>query len=174
MASMVVQGSFRHGRPELTGSIQRRGNGTAFQLPPDFSGFGRGSGQRLPDAVRQKMESALGGDFSDVRIHLGAEANAIGAVAFTHGSNIYFAPGRYVPHTDQGQRLLGHELAHVLQQRAGRVRNPFGSGIAVEVLPGARLQLDRDHRVRVPLGEEHRYARQAPNRKDEIAIKTHI
>lgn len=26
---------------------------------------------------------------------------------------------------------MGHELAHVVQQRAGRVRNPLGSGLAV-------------------------------------------
>src|SRR5579862_1824576 len=77
------------------------------------------------------MESALGANFSDVRIHVGSEAAAIGAIAFTWGSDIHFAPGQYNPHTSNGQFLLGHELAHVVQQRAGRVSNPFGNGVAV-------------------------------------------
>ena len=82
------------------------------------------------------MESAFGADLSHVRIHVGPEAGAIGALAFTHGSDIFFAPGQYDPFTRRGQQLLGHELAHVLQQRAGRVRNPLGSG-AVVVLDDA-------------------------------------
>ena len=72
-------------------------------------------------------ESALGASFDDVRVHVGPEASSIGALAFTLGTNLYFAPGLYNPHTPQGQQLIGHELAHVVQQRAGRVRNPFGS-----------------------------------------------
>jgi hypothetical protein len=111
--------------------IQRHANGKAFRLPPNLAGFGRGDGQRLPDAVRHKMELALGADFSDVRIHVGPDAHAIGARAFTHGANLYFAPGQYDPHGPRGQQLLGHELTHVVQQRAGRVRNPFGSGVAI-------------------------------------------
>lgn len=56
---------------------------------------------------------------------------ALGALAFTCGADIHFAPGRYNPHTHEGAQLLAHELAHVLQQRTGRVTNPFGSGLAV-------------------------------------------
>jgi hypothetical protein len=85
----------------------------------------------LPPAVLQKMESFFKTSFADVRVHIGAQAPSIGAVAFTQGSNLYFAPGEYNPVTSQGQRLLGHELSHVVQQRMGRVRNPFGTGIAV-------------------------------------------
>ena len=66
-----------------------------------------------------------------MRVHSGPQASAIGALAFTHGSNLYFAPGLYNPGSLDGRRLLGHELAHVVQQRAGRVRNPFGSDLAL-------------------------------------------
>ena len=76
------------------------------------------------------MESVFGTSFGDVRIHEGPEASSIGALAFTQGSSIYFAYGQYNPNTPQGQRLLGQQLAHVVQQRSGRVRNPFGAGIA--------------------------------------------
>lgn len=105
--------------------------GRAVQIGADLVSSQAGPGQPLPQAVRQKMESAFGAPFGDVRIHVGAQAASLGAIAFTRGSNIYFAPGRYNPHTSQGEQLLGHELAHVLQQRAGRVHNPFGSGTAI-------------------------------------------
>lgn len=110
--------------------VQRHGNGEAFQLPANLSNFG-GGGQPLPGAVRQKMESFFGTSFADVRVHVGPQASSIGALAFTQGSNLYFAQGQYNPNTPQGQQILGHELTHVVQQRAGRVRNPFASGVAV-------------------------------------------
>jgi hypothetical protein len=112
-------------------AVQRMANGEAWRLPADRGNFGVGTGQPLPPAVLQKMESFFGTSLSDVRVHVGTQAPSIGAVAFTQGSNIYFAPGEYNPTTSQGQRLLGHELSHVVQQRAGRVRNPFGAGLAV-------------------------------------------
>lgn len=105
-------------------------NGTATQLPPHF-GILNGRGEPLPPAVRQKMEAAFGQHFGDVRIHVGAQAPSIGALAYTQGSNIHFAPGHYAPSTARGQQILAHELAHVVQQKSGRVRNPFGSGVAV-------------------------------------------
>jgi hypothetical protein len=100
-------------------------------------------GRPLPDGVRAKMESVFGTDFSDVRVHVGPQATSIGAVAFTAGSRIVFAPGQYNPETPQGQALLGHELAHVVQQRTGRVRNPFGEGLAVVQDPRLEVEADR-------------------------------
>ncbi len=145
--SYVIQGAFPGGAPRVAvanqrGPIQRSPNGTSFQLPPSVS-LGRASGQRMPEPVQQKMESFFGADFSDVRIHVGGEASSIGALAFTHGSNIYFAPGLYNPGTPQGMQLLGHELTHVVQQRAGRVRNPFGSGVAVVQDPLMEAEAER-------------------------------
>jgi hypothetical protein len=97
----------------------------------------------LPESVRGKMEAALGANFVDVRVHVGPQAERIGAIAFTIGSDIYFAPGRYQPDSVHGQQLLGHELAHVVQQRAGRVRNPMGSGIAVVQDHALEAEADR-------------------------------
>lgn len=88
-------------------------------------------GQRLPPVVQRKMEAVFKTSFADVRIHTAHEATAIGAAAFTRGSNIYFAPGRYDPATPQGERLLCHELAHVVQQRQGRVQAPASPGLAI-------------------------------------------
>jgi len=137
----AVQGAFPGGRPPHR-AVQASGAGSSFQLPETMN-LGRSGGQPLPEAIQQKMESFFGTDFSDVRIHVGQEASSIGALAFTHGSNIYFAPGLYSPGTPQGQQLLGHELTHVVQQRAGRVRNPFGSGVAVVQDPLMEAEAER-------------------------------
>jgi hypothetical protein len=76
-------------------------------------------------------------------VHIGQQAERIGAIAFTTGNDVYFAPGRYQPDTVQGQQLLGHELAYVVQQRAGRVRNPLGSGLAVVQDRALEAEADR-------------------------------
>ncbi|MFM7203437.1 MAG: DUF4157 domain-containing protein [Myxococcota bacterium] len=81
----------------------------------------RSSGNPLQDSVRDKMEGAFGADFSSVRVHTDGQADAIGAQAFTQGDDIHFGQGQYAPENSSGQELLGHELTHVLQQRAGRV-----------------------------------------------------
>jgi hypothetical protein len=95
----------------------------AIGAKPSFRGLSHelGSGRKLPEAVQQKMETAFSSDFSDVRIHEGAAAESIGAIAYTQGSQIHFAPGKFNPMSQGGQELLGHELAHVVQQRTGRV-----------------------------------------------------
>lgn len=124
-------------------AVQRLANGTATQLPQTLALFGFGPGQPLPEPVQRKMEATFNSSFADVRIHVGPQAAAIGALAFTHGSNIYFAPGQYNPIMPHGQRLLGHELTHVVQQRAGRARNPFGSGVAVVQDQALEAEADR-------------------------------
>jgi hypothetical protein len=128
-------------RPERPQTIQRKsGNGVeAFQVPLQP----KNGGQPIPDQVRAKMETAFGADFSDVRVHVGQEASSIGAIAYTWGTNIHFAPGQYNPHTIQGQKLLGHELWHVVQQKSGRVSNPFGSGVAVVQDHALEAEADR-------------------------------
>ncbi|MDG5495000.1 DUF4157 domain-containing protein [Niveispirillum sp. BGYR6] len=111
--------------------LQAHGANASFPVDPHQLGLNRGGGQPLPPTILAKMEAALGADFSSVRIHVGPQAARIGAIAFTTGTDIYFAPGRYQPETLQGQQLLGHELAHVVQQRQGRVKAPAGSSLSV-------------------------------------------
>lgn len=96
--------------------------------PPPAAGPGPGRGggaMAMPIGVREQMERAFGADFGAVRIHAGsARAAGMGALAFTQGDEIHVAPGRWTPQSKEGQRLLGHELAHVMQQRAGHVAAP--------------------------------------------------
>lgn len=74
----------------------------------------------IPDDVRGKMEEAFDADFSDVRIQEDDGLKQSDTLAVTSGQDIHFAPGHYDPSTQEGQELLGHELAHVVQQRRGR------------------------------------------------------
>ena len=65
------------------------------------------------------------------------------AVAYTRGADVHFASGEYKPTTDRGQRVLGHELAHVVQQRTGRVVAPEGSGLPINADPALESEADR-------------------------------
>jgi hypothetical protein len=67
------------------------------------------------------MDSAFNFDFSTVRVHEGDEAAAMGAVAYTQGADVHFSRGQYAPDSRSGQELIGHELAHIVQQSEGRV-----------------------------------------------------
>lgn len=89
--------------------------------PLGLRAFTPGGGQPLPGSVRSQMEAPFGADFSAVRIHEGAHVADAGARAYTHGADVHFAPGQYDPSSAGGRELLGHELAHVVQQSSGRV-----------------------------------------------------
>ncbi len=136
----VIQGFFAGGGPARAIGPQR--TSSAYPVPSGFR-LPAAPGQKLPDAFRRGMEQAFKTDFSAVRVHLGTEAGAIGALAFTAGDRIVMAPGQYAPDTLRGQQLLAHELAHVVQQRAGRVRNPLGAGLAIVHDPQLETEADR-------------------------------
>jgi hypothetical protein len=80
----------------------------------------RGTGQSLSEAVREPMERAFGADFSNVKVHTDTEANAmnqeLNAKAFTTGQDIFFRQGEYNLGSSSGQKLIAHELTHVVQQ----------------------------------------------------------
>ena len=93
-----------------------------------------GGGVPLDSSTRGFMESRLGHDFGDVRVHTGARADhsarSINAQAYTVGTDVVFRSGSYQPDTPIGQRVIAHELTHVVQQKAGPVAGtPAGGGI---------------------------------------------
>ena len=97
----------------------------------------------LPGEVRAKMETSFSADFSDVRVHEDGAAASMGARAFARGSDLHFAPGEYAPQSGAGQELIGHELAHVVQQREGRVAEPTqAKGPAINADPGLEAEAD--------------------------------
>ncbi|MFF4495916.1 eCIS core domain-containing protein [Streptomyces sp. NPDC001272] len=98
----------------------------------------RSAGRPLDGPLREEMESRLGADFSDVRVHSGPTAQRsaaeIGARAYTSGSDVVIGAGGGDKHT------LAHELTHVIQQRQGPVTGTdTGDGLRVSD-PGDRFE----------------------------------
>ena len=75
----------------------------------------------LPDAMREKMESAFGADLSAVKLYESDTVKEAGANAVARGSSIAFAPGMLDFTSFGGQALLGHEISHVVSQARGEV-----------------------------------------------------
>jgi outer membrane protein OmpA-like peptidoglycan-associated protein len=94
-------------------------------LPADVGDWGPSTGLRagrpLEPDVRKSFERRFDHDFSSVRVHADAaaasSARTAAAEAYTVGSDVVFGAGMYRPHAHAGQRLLAHELAHVVQQQ---------------------------------------------------------
>lgn len=82
-----------------------------------------GRGQNLDNNVKNKMGKALNFDLSNVKIHTDSQSerlsNSLSARAFTSGRDIYFNKGEYKPGSKDGQKLIAHELTHVVQQSNG-------------------------------------------------------
>ena len=98
------------------------GVGTA---PPIVDEVIASPGQPLDAATRAFFEPRFGHNFGKVRVHAGTaaaqSAQEMSARAFTVGNNIVFGSGQLAPETQDGRRLLAHELTHVVQQRTGKV-----------------------------------------------------
>jgi hypothetical protein len=88
--------------------------------PPIVHEVLRTSGRPLDASTRAFFELRFGWDFSTVRVHADAaaqaSARAVKAQAFTVGNDVVFGAGRFAPASPEGRRLLAHELAHVVQQ----------------------------------------------------------
>ncbi len=101
----------------------------------------RGSGQGLPNEVQTKMEGTFGADFSAVRVHTDARSEslnrAVGARAFTTGNDIFVRPSEYSPGSREGQKLLAHELTHVVQQSGSAVQRTLSENAAAREKPDA-------------------------------------
>jgi hypothetical protein len=97
---------------------------------------GSGGGSPLDRDTRGFMESRLGADFSDVRVHTDGQASdsarSVQAYAYTVGNDVVFQSDKYAPESESGQRMLAHELTHVVQQRSGPVDGtPAPGGIQI-------------------------------------------
>jgi hypothetical protein len=112
-----------HGPRELlqTELLVRRDNPNE-KVPSSVREAVSSPGSPLDAATRGWMASRFGEDFAHVRVHTddraAASARTLGARAYTVGSDLVFEAGKYAPASAEGKRLLAHELAHVVQQRA--------------------------------------------------------
>ena len=108
----------------------------------------KSGGTPLSGKVKTEMESGIGADFSNVRIHNDSAAvqmnQQLGAQAFATGNNIYFNEGKYNPNSQDGKHLLAHELTHTVQQGAAIRKKPEPISPAPEMIQGSFLDLVPD------------------------------
>ncbi|WP_406258857.1 DUF4157 domain-containing protein [Streptomyces chartreusis] len=104
---------------------RKRKERAAKSRTPEPKEIVSGAGQPLDPGVRRELEERLGHDLSRVRLHTGRDAGQLtellGADAVAVGQDVFFAEGAFKPGTDEGRRLLAHELLHTVQ-------NPHGLG----------------------------------------------
>lgn len=102
-------------------NLQRKESMTPYtELTESSANLVKSSGEPLDTKTKSFMESRMGHDFSNVRIHNDSWAkqssDEIDALAYTHGNHVVFGENQYQPGTQTGKELLAHELVHVIQQ----------------------------------------------------------
>lgn len=103
-------------------------------------------GSPLEPRLRQDMEQRFGYDFSRVRVHAdpmaAQSAGEVDANAYTIGEHIVFGRARYAPQSEQGRKLIAHELTHTLQQAQGGtyVARQAAPALAQTVVPDSYLE----------------------------------
>jgi len=133
MQSMVLQRKCACGSGKSSGNctecdekeqrlkLQRKANSDrdVGEVPPIVYDVLRSTGQPLETETRAFFEPRFRHDFSQVRVHTDQQAaesaKSVNARAYTVGRDIAFGTGEYAPNSNEGRRLLAHELTHVLQ-----------------------------------------------------------
>jgi hypothetical protein len=133
-------------------------NSTA--TPPEKTSQGKGTGHaKTVRNIQTKLSASRPGDVyeqeADRIAHAAESARSINALAFTLGHDVVFNSNQYTQHSESSQRLLAHELTHVVQQ----------SG------PGGVVGLQRQigpHRDRIHGGLLDQYSRDTGLSRDEV------
>jgi len=131
----------------------------AFDPPPDVAGRLAADADRLTSAwsglgagepvgkARQPFEQSYGRGLSAARTHIGTAAaqrvtSTLGVQALTVGNHMVFA-------SSPAERVLGHELAHVVQQTSGP---PAGAGGLRAAGPDSVVEHDAERAASAALG----------------------
>jgi hypothetical protein len=114
-------------KPISISSLQRKGNSPGINAPNSIESYlnkSNSNGKNLDQSTRNFFEAKFGYDFSNVKIHNDAaaakSAQSINALAYTTGNDIVFNKDQFSPNSDNGKKLLAHELTHVVQQTGER------------------------------------------------------
>ncbi len=125
---------------QMKSQLQRQPDGSEIasdELASSISSA-RGQGHSLANEIRDPMEQAFGLDLSGVRVHTDSRSDQLNktlqARAFTTGQDIFFRQGEYGPASLGGQKLLAHELTHVVQQSGGLDRSVATNGLAMNTV----------------------------------------
>jgi Domain of unknown function (DUF4157) len=103
--------------------LQKKETGTTSSSSPGVSNYVSSlssKGNPLPAQANNFFSSRMGFDFSNVKIHADKQAaesaKNVNAKAYTIGNNVVFNEGQFNMASEEGKRLMAHELAHVMQQ----------------------------------------------------------
>lgn len=133
----LLQGKFVAQRAEMDEEELLQGKFTAQRAEADTAAVNPTLAPMIP---------TFGADMlSSVQLHPDSSTpEQVGALAYTQGTDIHFAPGQFKPDTQAGRQLIGHELAHVVQQASGRVQPTTEiGGMPVNDDPSLEQEADR-------------------------------
>ena len=91
----------------------------------------------LPDDLKTGMENLSGISLDDVKVHRNSDKpSQLQAHAYAQGTDIHLGPGQ--------EKHLPHELAHVVQQKQGRVKPTIQTKTGVNVNDDPKLEKEAD------------------------------
>jgi len=98
----------------------------------------------VPTALKRRAEEKSGLAMDTVRVHYASQKpGQLGALAYAQGEHIYLGPGQ--------ESCLPHELAHVVQQKQGRVPvTSVSQGVALNDDPALEREADAFALRRMP------------------------
>lgn len=120
-------------------------------------------GAPLDVGLRRSLEGSFDIDLAMIEVHANAQADRLARIlkadAFAVGSHVFFRAGAYDPGSEEGLRLLAHEVTHSIEQAHGWVGQQASSArseiladwAAGRVLAGVPAQVG-SHLEAVPRG----------------------
>jgi hypothetical protein len=147
----------------------------ASSSPPERTGAGGSEDNVFPlETVTLKSGGSYNADKAVMHYGHNADemARKLGVMAFAVGNEVFFRDGKYKPETEEGRKLIAHELAHVRQYEEGRVNKSadFAELEREADAAGKREEYDPDPRVPYKVGENETYAL----RGKEIAVAEEV
>ncbi len=128
----------RNDAQPIQGNINREdiGNQATLKMMEAAKRFDANHGTELnmPEELKARMENHFGMSLSGIKLRESSQVRDMGTTAVARGDTVSFAPGVYNPDTRIGRELIGHEIAHIVQQSSGK---------AEANLPGADISLDQ-------------------------------
>ncbi|MFG1671169.1 DUF4157 domain-containing protein [Streptomyces sp. Y7] len=145
---------------------RKRKERAAKSRTPEPKDIVSGAGQPLDPGVRRDLEERLGHDLGRVRLHTGRDAGQLtellGADAVAVGQDVFFAEGAFKPGTDEGRRLLAHELLHTVQNPHGLGTLRAGRELGAVSLPQEAIEREAETAAReVAAGAQNEGAERA-------------
>ncbi|WP_406316162.1 DUF4157 domain-containing protein [Streptomyces sp. NBC_00118] len=147
-------------RAEQTAEQRRRKRKerAATSRAPEPKNIVSGAGQPLDPGLRRELEEQLGHDLGRVRLHTGRDAGQLtellGADAVAVGQDVFFREGAFRPGTDEGRRLLTHELQHTVQNPHGLGALRAGRELGAVSLPQQAIEREAEAAAQAVVQEE--------------------